>query len=150
MQTQPRFHSGWVELLYHAALVALLTAIGVLAFVNFVQAEERVLILGVSPVRCEAPCAIVVRAVARPNPDNEKIVLIWANVLENDTNNGTRQYFDNIADMTITEVPRGYYTVQAILYRKGKVVSEADMFVAVGMEPPPGSRAASVRFGAKP
>lgn len=38
---QPRFHSGVVEFLYHACLVALLTGILVLAFANFVRADEQ-------------------------------------------------------------------------------------------------------------
>lgn len=109
------------------------------------EGQERVLALGVNPTKCPAPCRITVKAIAKPNKDNEKIVLVWANVLDNDSNAGSQPFFANEANLTL-EVPQGYYTIQAVLYRKGKAVSEVDIFVAVGVDMP-GNKA--VRFGQK-
>ena len=121
----------------------LCTILLVLVFLMFflqawVDAEEFVK-LNVSAVKCQAPCKVTAKVVVTPHKDNYRLVIMWANILENDHKAGTKavvldQDKSGFGFDFELELEDGCYYVMALLYRrpKGTPWADSSTYINVG------------------
>ena len=132
--------------LWRVWLTLLLVGVFGIFFESFAQEVK----IEANPRNCDSSCQIEVKVTVKTNRDNYLLVLMWANVLENDDNAGTTRWqIDGENYLHTFTLNKGCYYLVAALYRrpKGTPFAEAETSLAVGVPPCLSSVSSAVHYG---